>query len=385
MSHLAPLIRLTAVVVPARCIASFFIASLQRHLKVERIIWAQTTSQVTSALCVTLVCALLGFGAWSLLFGLAAATFLELAWCIRAFRIRPHFAFDGRWHQLVGDGIAPFSNRMLTFARDSIDRLTIGAVFGASPLGIYTRASNLVLIPTNLISLPAQNALISWFSRIKGQTERVTNALSTAVAFQGLLLPPVAIAFSLASSPLVYVVLGTKWSAAVPLAQVLFVGTFARIGGVVAMESAALVSGYAWGTAGRQFVSFTVLVVSLAIAVRFSLFWVSVAVVAAQMTYYVLGLRFVATAFRISRLSIIGAHVKGIVIACAGLAAAFAIVELTNSMSTLGREGLAFLSYSVVSGLVLLAGPDWLVAPVGPIARSLAATTLQRLRKKTIS
>jgi hypothetical protein len=166
----------------------------------------------------------------------------------------------------------------------------------------------------------------------------------------------------------------------------LFVGTFARIGGVVAMESAALVSGYAWGTARRQFASFFVLVVALAITIRFSLFWVSVAVVAAQTVYYVLGLRFVANTFGISWLSIAGAHLKGIVISCAGLAASFAIVELTNPVSPFVREGLALLFYVATSGLLLLVGPNWLAAPVGPAARSLIVSTRRRLAaRRTIS
>jgi O-antigen/teichoic acid export membrane protein len=385
MRGLAALLRVTAIIVPARCTASFFIAALQRHLKVERIIWAQTKSQVTSALAVTLLCALLGFRAWSLLFGLAAATFLELTWCIHAFRIRPRFTSVAGWHRLVADGVAPFSNRMLTFAKDSIDRLTIGVVFGASPLGIYTRASNLVLIPTNLISLPAQNALISWFSRIKGQTDRVSNSLATAIAFQGLLLPPVAAGFWLATPPLVYLVLGPKWSAAIPLAQVLFVGAFARIGGVVAMESAALVSGHAWGTARRQLASFIMLVISLGIAVRFSLVWVSVAVVLAQMIYYALGLRFVAITFGMRWLPIIGAHVKGIFIACVGLAVSDAALAMTRTVPPHLRELLGLIAYAGTSGVLVVMGPDCLVAPVGTLSRSMMFDRWKRLRGSGVS
>jgi O-antigen/teichoic acid export membrane protein len=367
MTGLAPLLRAAALIIPVRCVASFFIAVLQRQSKVEQIILSQMKSQIVAGLGVTLVFALLGFGAWSLMLGLAAATTLEFGWCMKAAKIRPHFTLTKASFQLLADGRAPLANRILIFTSDSIDRLAIGATFGASPLGTYTRASNLVLIPTNLIGLPAQAALLSWFSRIKGNKARISEALGDAIAFQGLLLVPIAAALWLASPLLVHVLLGNKWSPAIPIAQILFVGAFARLG-TTPFECAALAAGYAWGAARRQLASTAILFVGLIIAVGHSVTWVAIAVAVSRVVYYVLGLRFAVVTFEESWPAVAAAHGKSLVIALVGIGAALALNSAVQFASALANQLVMVTGYLLASGTLLLMGPKWLVAPAGPWA-----------------
>jgi PST family polysaccharide transporter len=366
MAGLAPLLRGAALIMPLRCLASFFIAVLQRQSKVERIILSQMKSQIVGGLGFTLVFALLGFGAWSLLFGLAAATALEFAWCMKAARIRPHVTLTKDSVQILSDGRAPLANRMLIFASDSIDRLTIGASFGASPLGIYTRASNLVLIPINLIGLPSQAALLSWFSRIKGNRARIADALGDAIAFQGLVLVPIAVALWLATPLLVRVLLGHEWSAAVPIAQILFVGALARLG-TTPFECAALAGGYAWGAARRQLASTAILFVGLIIAVGHSVAWVAIAVAVSRAVYYVLGLRFVVITFEESWPVVLAAHGKSVVIALVGIGTALALNSAIEFASATSNQLVMLTGYLLASGTLILIGPGWLVAPAGPL------------------
>ena len=372
MSGLALLLRAAALIIPLRCLASFFIAVLQRQAKVEQIILSQVRSQMIAGLGVTLIFALLGFGAWSLLMGLAVATGLELGWCMKAAKIRLRLTLTRESVQLLADGVAPLANRMLIFASDSIDRLAIGASFGASPLGIYTRASNLVLIPTNLVGLPAQAALLSWFSRIKGDKGRISDALGYAIAFQGLALIPMAVALWLASPLLVHLLLGSQWSAAVPLAQVLFVGAFARLG-TTPFESAALAAGYAWSAARRQFVSTAILFAGLIVAVGHSVAWVAIAVALSRVVYYVLGLRFAIVTFKRSWPTVVAAHAKSVAVTLVGLGAAFALSSVVHFASPSANDLVLVTGYLLASGMLLLLGPKWLVAPVGPSAAGFIA------------
>lgn len=370
MTGLAPLLQAAALIIPLRCLASFFIAVLQRQSKVEQIILSQMKSQIAAGLGITLVFALLGFGAWSLLFGLAAATALEFGWCMRAAKVRPNLALTKESVRILADGRAPLANRMLIFTSDSIDRLAIGASFGASPLGIYTRASNLVLIPTNLIGLPVQAALLSWFSRIKGNRARISAALGDAIAFQGLVLIPIAVALWLASPLLVHVLLGNEWSRAVPIAQILFVGAFARLG-TTPFECAALAAGHAWGAARRQLVSTAILFVGLFMAIGHSVTWVAVAVALSRAVYYVLGLRFAVVTFHESWPAVLAAHGKSLVIALVGIGAALALNSAVQFGSASANQLVALMGYLLASGTLLLIGPKWLVAPAGPWAAKL--------------
>ena len=370
MAGLAPLLRAAALILPVRCLASFFIALLQRQSKVEQIILSQMKSQIVAGLGVTLVFALLGFGAWSLLLGLAAATALEFAWCMKAAKVRPGLTLSRESVRILAAGRAPLANRMLIFTSDSIDRLAIGASFGASPLGIYTRASNLVLIPTNLIGLPAQAALLSWFSRIKGNRARISVALGDAIAFQGLVLVPIAVALWLATPLLVHVLLGNHWAAAVPIAQILFVGAFARLG-TTPFECAALAAGHAWGAARRQFVSTAILFAGLFIAIGHSVIWVAIAVALSRVTYYILGLRFAVIAFDESWPTVLAAHGKSLVIAITGFGAAVALHSVIQFSAEWANQLVMLAGYLLGSGILLLTGPKWLVAPAGPWAAQL--------------
>lgn len=367
MAGLAPLLRAAAFIIPLRCTASFFIAVLQRRLKVEQIILSQMKSQIIAGLGVTVVFALLGLGAWSLMLGLGAATTLELGWCMNAVKMRPRFTLTKDSFQLLADGRAPLANRILIFTSDSIDRLAIGASFGASHLGIYTRASNLVLIPANLIGLPAQAALLSWFSRVKGNKARISEALGDAISFQGLVLVPIAVALWLASPLLVRLLLGNGWSAAVPIAQILFVGAVARLG-TTPFECAALAAGYAWGAARRQLASTAVLFLGLMIAVGHSVAWVAIAVVLSRVVYYILGLRFAVITFEESWPTVLAAHGKSFVIALVGIGTALALNSAMEFASATSNQLVMLIGYLLAFGTLMLIGPSWLVAPAGPLA-----------------
>ena len=377
MPGLAPLLQVAALIIPARCLASFFIAALQRQLRVKSIIWAQMRSQIISALGVTLVCAWLGFGAWSLLLGLAAATLLELFWCVRASRIWPRLALGGEARQILTDGSGALSTHMLIFSSDSIDRLVVGAMFGASPLGIYARATSLVQLPYNLIGIPASSALLSWFSSIKGQSQRVRQALSTTVEIQSLLIFPITVGFCLASPLMVHLLLGAQWSAVIPLAQLLFIGVFARLG-ATALDSAALTLGHAWGSARRLLVAGGVLVLGLTVTVSWSLLWVAVAVAASRVVYYILVVRFGVRTFHLAVAPIILAHLKGLVISIIGAVVAIGgILVLEIPVELVENLTLAFLYGITVSALILL-GPARLVDPAG----SLAVAFLRQLWRR---
>lgn len=378
MPGLEPLLRLAGILIPIRCASSFFMAALQRQSKVDQIIWAQTKSQIIAALGVTLILAAFGLGAWSLLLGLSAATVLELIWCVRAARIRPGIGMTRRTSNFARDGVAPLVNRLLAFASDWTDRLLIGATFGASQLGIYTRASSLVLIPTNLIALPVQNTLLSWFSRIKANTSRVTDVLGNAVAILGLLLVPTTIGLWLASPLLVGALLGEEWSAAIPIAQVLFIGTMARMA-AAPFESAALTMGYTWGAMRRQLTSVAVLMIGLAVGVGQSVIWVAVAVAASRVVYYVMTMRFVVITFGKSWGPVAAAHAKSLVLSGLGLIAAFGTTALVQLPWVIANQLVMVASYVLGCGLVLLFGPKWLVAPAGPMAFGFVAGMGKRL------
>jgi len=383
---LAHLLTGTAVIVPLRFVATYFIASLQRQSRVEQVIWAQTRSQIVSSLGVTLLGAVLGFHVWALLAGLGTATLLELYWTARAASDRPGLRLGRRAWAFLGQGLGPLAHGAVVFTADAVDKIAIGRGFGAFALGVYTRAANLVLIPQGLLGIPAQSTLFAWFSRYKSEPPRVSAALTKALEIQGLLLLPATVCAGLASPILILVLLGNQWTGAVPVAQALFVGAFARLGSIPS-DVAALTLGHGWNSARRQFATILVLCAGLAISFGHSVVWAAAAVSASRLLGYLLGLRFAARTFHVPWRAIVVGHARGAALAAFGLAAVWAVQALVSTELPLLADLVRVSAFSLAVALALALGPDVLAAPAGLSATRRhrmgiphLATALRRLR-----
>lgn len=160
----------------------------------------------------------LGFAYWALVAQqlATAVSCLVLTWCTSGWRpslptrgsgVRPMVAFGARL--TIADLIGRFSV--------TSDTILIGRFFGAAPLGLYTRASVLLARPLEQIFTPIGAVLIPVLSRLNSDSERYRRAfLRTFDVLAVVILPFSAICLALAR-PIVFVILGPKWSGVVPL------------------------------------------------------------------------------------------------------------------------------------------------------------------------
>ena len=97
------------------------------------------------------------------------------------------------------------------------DSILIGRIFGAVPLGLYTRAYVLLARPLQQVIMPVNSVLIPVLSRLQSDPPRyrrsymrVYDSLALFVfSFSGLCM--------VLSRPMVLVILGPRWSAVIPL------------------------------------------------------------------------------------------------------------------------------------------------------------------------
>ena len=187
---------------------------------------------------------------------------------------------------------------------------------------------------------------------------------------QGLLIMPITVGFCVASPLMVHILLGNQWSAAIPIAQLLFVGIFARLGAMV-LETAALTLGYAWGSARRQFVSAGILVIGLTFAASWSSLWVAVVVSASRVVNYILGLRFGIRTFNMAPAPIVFANLKGAVVAFIGASVSLGGIMLLNTSIHVVEDIALPIFYWITVMLLILFGPARLVDPVGSLGLEL--------------
>lgn len=171
---------------------------------------------------VGLAMALGGFGVWSLvgqqLAGAAAG--LAALWSATSWRPSLHCS---RRHlrDLFQFAISIVGNNLLWIAAQRTDQGLIGLRFNAVALGPYALASRAIQLVVDAVSEPLQMVALPAFARLQDERERLHNAFyrSTEVA-AAIAMPTFSGIVALAPSfvPLVF---GPRWSAAVPLFQLM--------------------------------------------------------------------------------------------------------------------------------------------------------------------
>src|SRR3954449_7166565 len=159
--------------------------------------WALIGQQVTAATVASLL--VWRFSTWRPAFHFSRASLRDLG------------SFSGR----------VFGTRLLFYANRNADNVLVGRYIGASALGAYTIAYNIMLLPSNQISAPVQEVLYPTFSRMQDDVPRVARAWLAVNRIVGSISLPALAGMVMVAPEFVAVVLGPKWESAVRVIQIL--------------------------------------------------------------------------------------------------------------------------------------------------------------------
>ena len=162
--------------------------------------------------------ALSGYGYWALVGAnlMQVVIRLVLSWLISGWQPRL-FSRNAQTRHLLSFGAnITIGNLINTLAR-GLDNVLIGRFFGPVAVGLYSRASILLMRPLEQFTMPINAVLIPALSRVQTEPERyrrtflrVYEAMALVTfLFTGLLLA--------LARPLTLVVLGPKWEQAIPI------------------------------------------------------------------------------------------------------------------------------------------------------------------------
>lgn len=181
------------------------------------------------ALIVAVVLALLGAGLWALVIQqivtAATTTLLNVAaanWMptLPSRRAGTRALLQFGWH--VG------LTQIINYASRNVDTIVVGSMFGASALGFYNRAYQLMTVPINQLSTPATKVAFPVLSRIREDHQRYVRFLLIG---QRALVHVVALVFvfTIVIAPAgIEIALGTEWNHVAPIYQILAVGGLAQ-------------------------------------------------------------------------------------------------------------------------------------------------------------
>ena len=156
---------------------------------------------------------------WALVVGMLVSKTAGTAISYLMHPFRPSFTLS-KFRQLFGFSRWLLINNLVGFFKERSSDFFIGRLLGAAPLGAYNVAYELAHLPSSEIGAPINRALLPGFAKMSPGPE-VNTAYASAVDVLAMLTMPASAIIFVVAPFLVPVILGEKWSAAVPLMEVL--------------------------------------------------------------------------------------------------------------------------------------------------------------------
>jgi O-antigen/teichoic acid export membrane protein len=191
-------------------------AILRRELRFGTIAKVQIASNLIA--CTASVILALWIGYWALVIQLTLTTLFNTLGAWVFCRFRPQFVIfkTGIRDSLKMGGNFTISKFVNYFARN-LDNVLIARYWGDIPLGIYSRAYALLLMPLNQISGPLNQVAVPALSRLQSEHEAFRRFIKRGILIASFLILPVCTFPIVATKEIVLTFLGPNWLECVPI------------------------------------------------------------------------------------------------------------------------------------------------------------------------
>lgn len=182
------------------------------------------------AVPIAITMAFRGLGYWALValpltlnFNVMALSWLMVKW-------RPAWPRrDAQVGSMITFGGNVAASYFIVTVSRSADNVLIGWYSGAGPLGLYSRAYNLLMLPVRQLIFPAGSVAIPAFSRTQGDPERFARYYLRAVSVIVWISAPLFAFLFVAAGPVILLILGSQWREAAPVFQILVIAAIGQL------------------------------------------------------------------------------------------------------------------------------------------------------------
>lgn len=207
----APVLRAMA---PALLVGAGTVAAtavLTRELEFKTIQVALLGSYIVGYLVAGIGAALLGAGVWSLVIAWHVQTISACLFMLVRSPRRLRLAWPLRRLPVANFGFVVMSTHLANWVIDNGAHTAIGRWLGASTLGLYTVANNLVKVPADHLVRNIQTVLHALASRAQDNDAGLRRAYLTVLTGVGVLAFPIFAYTALMAEEVVSMLLGAKW------------------------------------------------------------------------------------------------------------------------------------------------------------------------------
>jgi len=201
-------------------------AMLVRNMQFGRQSIATVSGAVVS-LIVAVVLALQGKGYWSLVWGTLAGGMITTLSTLWLSPFRPGRPSRGQGiREMLGFGANVTAFNFVNYFARNLDNLLIGRVWGASALGNYSRAYQLLMFPITAIRGPITSVAFPAMSRLQDEPQAYRAYYRRIIMVLANLTMPISAFLFVASAPVILLVLGEKWEGVIPIFSMLAITAF---------------------------------------------------------------------------------------------------------------------------------------------------------------
>lgn len=163
-----------------------------------------------------------GLGAWSLILqvNVFAATSVAAIWVLSPWK--PRFLFSwASLKRMMGFSGNVFVSRFLFWGDRNVDSLLVGRFLGSTALGIYSLGYSVILVPFRRLVRPLQNVTTPTLASLQDDLPRMRKIWLRSLRVTSSILFPALAGLIVVCPDFVPVVFGHRWSATVPVMQIL--------------------------------------------------------------------------------------------------------------------------------------------------------------------
>lgn len=249
MPAIAPLLCFLSASLPLNALSSVPRAIWRRDLRFRRLATVVTTSQIIASLA-AVVCALRGFGIWSLVVRQLGEAVIAVIFTLLWIPWRSLLRATWKAYLDMLRFASPIAgSNLMALWRSRLDEVLIGKWLGPEALGYYALARRQLDGLVSLLPAVIGNALVPILSRVQRDPEKVRAVMMRGIGLLGAVTLPVFTGIAATAKLWVPLLLGERWRPAIPIVEAIALGSAARA--VAAFSLSALV---ATGHPGKRFV-----------------------------------------------------------------------------------------------------------------------------------
>lgn len=192
-------------------------ALMRREMRFMALAWIEVISTLGGIIAAILL-ALLGCHYWALVGMSVVRTILNVLalWTVQSWRPGIYQRGSGVRPMLRFGGYLTF-NSLLNFGFRNLDNVLIGWCWGAGPLGFYTKAYGLLMLPINQVNSPIRAVAVSALSRVQKDEHRMRRYFVGGYSIITSITLPIIVSTVIFADEIILLMLGKQWLGAVDL------------------------------------------------------------------------------------------------------------------------------------------------------------------------